>query len=334
MGLAQARSNDKDTPHGGGNNTTVTATNNPQAKKCYKQQSVHDFHELGTVNDRVRVPIWIDDNLDGDWKAYLDEAVKDINEAAPGLILSTDSNKNAAIVHVLAIDTYNKKAYTKSNIQTQSIPEQADSITEIHLGKWEDGTKKGIITRELLSSLGCNQITKLGLTRLDPYSIMLYQNEKAYKTARREYREDPVWQLKQNPTERNTSLSELDKVGLNLVYRPCKDTTDNNARYAPNLGKTGMYYCGRCVMNKHTYDGYCGPNKGPNCPACRTIKNTKVDEILSKGKWQGMTGRVYCGRLFAEPAEIEEDHDGICGINNGPACPDCNDLLNKEIYIN
>ena len=90
-------------------------------------------------------------------------------------------------------------------------------------------------------------------------------------------------------------------------------------------------------MSGHTYpgvnytDGYCGPNNGPNCPACRTIKSPKVEEILTKEKWQGMTGKVYCGRLFAKRGVLSEHHDGMCGINNGPACSDCDDLLNSKI---
>jgi hypothetical protein len=72
-------------------------------------------------------------------------------------------------------------------------------------------------------------------------------------------------------------LSELDKVGLNLVYPPCTD----DVRYNPKLSPmNGMFYCGRNVMtsSEHTYpgynysDGHCGPTNGPNCPACRTIK--------------------------------------------------------------
>ena len=108
-----------------------------------------------------------------------------------------------------------------------------------------------------------------------------------------------------------------------------------NARYRPKLGRNGMYYCGREAMIRRIFKGEeynpsCGPDKGPNCPACRTIKSPRVEEILEGGRWQGMTGRVYCGRPFTEPAKLWDTHDGVCGMDNGPACPDCNEILNKE----
>jgi hypothetical protein len=315
---------------------TYTATINPQEKECYQNQSKHEISDLGTEKERVSVPIWIDDKVDRSWKKGLYKAVKAINEAAPGLSLSVIKDREKAIIRVLEIDE--EEAYTKGDMQKsmQSSPGQVDFNIRIHLGKLKDNTKEGIITRELFHALGFHPANKLGLTRFDPLSITLCQNKKASDSARRKY---PVWWLKRNPTEENTELSELDKVGLNLVYRPCRDEKDSSARYRPELGKNGMYYCGRPVMSGHTYpgvnstDGVCGPNDGPNCPACRTIKNKKVEEIVAKEKWQGMgmTGRVYCGRQFTEPAQIDEHHDGICGTNNGPACPDCNDLLNKEI---
>ena len=43
-----------------------------------------------------------------------------------------------------------------------------------------------------------------------------------------------------------------------------------------------------------------------------------------------MTGRVYCGRPFTDPGILWRTHDGMCGMDNGPACTDCNDILNKE----
>ena len=173
----------------------------------------------------------------------------------------------------------------------------------------------------------------LGLTRFDPFSITLYQCEK--KTY--EFNDQSVctWLLKVDPTQENTELIELDKVGLNLVYPPCVDKTGDDIRYRPRLCKNGMYYCEREVMSGPIYPderytpGVCGPNNGPNCPACRTIKSPKVEEILKGGRWQGMTGKVYCGRPFTEPAQISAGHDGMCGMDDGLACPDCYDILNN-----
>lgn len=68
------------------------------------------------------------------------------------------------------------------------------------------------------------------------------------------------------------------------------------------------------------HDGNCGPTNGPNCPACRVLKTDRVERLWRKGKWQGWTGMVYCGRYFGIRSK---GHDGYCGPNNGPNCPEC-----------
>ena len=310
---------------------------------------------MGTEKDRVTVRIWIHDTLDDSWKRSLQEAVEAINEAAPGLSLLITEEKKGAIVHVLAtIDK--EEAYTKGNILMPIPgPVNSDFIAKICLGKWKDDRKKGASIHELLHALGfhhehqrsdahsyaCHSdsgkkitINKkwLGLARVDPLSIMLYPCEK--KTECKEHQEVSVWLLKADPARENTELSELDKVGLNLAYPPCKD----NVRYRPKLAQNGMYYCGRNVVCPKTYPKdnrtvTCGPDNGPNCPACRTILSPKVKVILKERKCQGMTGLVYCGKRFQEPGQITYTHDGMCGMDNGPACYDCNDILNKEMDL-
>ena len=315
---------------------------------------------MDSEDDRVRVPIWIHDKLDNNWKHSLYEAVIIINEAAPGLSLSITTVKKDACIHAQAIDK--EEAYAEGNILMRSIAGKSDFITKIFLGKWEDARKKEIIIHELLHALGfhhehqCSDapsyeyhldsgkkltINKnwLGLIRFDSSNTTLYPCEK--KTCEcKEHSEDPVciWLLKAYSTQENTELDELDMVGLNLVYPPCVDKAGDNVGYRPKLGKNGMYYCKREVMSGRIYpkasENYtrsCGPDNGPNCPACRTINSPKVKEILKGGRWQGMTGRVYCGRPFIEPAQMFITHDGMCGMDNGPACPDCKDILNKDI---
>ena len=304
---------------------------------------------MGTEEDRVSVPIWIDGTLDGGWKDSLREAVKAINEAAPGLSLSITKDKKQAIVHVQVIDKKEPYTEVEGNILMRS--KGKEFVTKIRLGKWKDDRKKRVCIHKLFHALGFHhehhyaiadskyvyrldsgkQITidknELGFIQFDSLTTTLYPCK--------EHSEGHVckWVLEAYPDQVNTELDELDMVGLNLAYPPCVD----NDRYKPKLGRNGLYYCGREVMIGRTYPAageeytrFCGPDKGRNCPACRTIKSPRVKEILEGGRWQGMTGRVYCGRPFTEPAKLSTIHDGMCGMDNGPACPECYNILNKE----
>ena len=168
----------------------------------------------------------------------------------------------------------------------------------------------------------------IGISRFDPYSIMIYRERDGTYT--RDDR-DPVWKLKPDP-DTNMRMSELDKVGLNLLYRPCEGPD-----YKPWISpKTGMLYCGRKVMEHHNMPASkltsaCGPDVPANCPACRTINTSRVKEIWDMGKWQGWSGMVYCKKYFG----IQKiGHDGYCGPNNGPACKDCKKVLGVwlELY--
>ena len=82
------------------------------------------------------------------------------------------------------------------------------------------------------------------LTAFDPYSIMFYkeQDEESEGFCRDSHK---IWESKKGDSSLNTQLSELDKVGLNLVYPPCTGTS-----YDPKKDEeTGMYYCGRVLMD-------------------------------------------------------------------------------------
>ena len=101
------------------------------------------------------------------------------------------------------------------------------------------------------------------------------------------------------------SLSELDKVALNIVYPPVRILGE----YNPKLGETGLYYCNRPVMSSHNYphkssEDFCGPQFGPNCPACRTFTTVKMDKLNNFNKFQGPSGMVYCQSKIDKPSSI------------------------------
>lgn len=58
---------------------------------------------------------------------------------------------------------------------------------------------------------------------------------------------EPTWKLKSDKCM-NDCLSELDKVGLNLMYPPRR----RQGIYEPKISSiTNMYYCKRPVMMEH-----------------------------------------------------------------------------------
>lgn len=61
-------------------------------------------------------------------------------------------------------------------------------------------------------------------------------------------------------------------------------------------------------------DGYCGPNNGPNCSACRVLRTEKMDRLNKDLKFQGYSGFIYCGKWIGITGP---GHDGYCGPNNG-----------------
>lgn len=163
---------------------------------------------------------------------------------------------------------------------------------------------------------------KKPLTPFDYYSIMLYPigdffhvRDKDKRKALDKFKEDK---------ERQKSMSEFDKIALNLTYPPARI----KGVYEPVLvPETGMYYCSRSVMVNHNQPGpalvnKCGqfsdsnnsayPDSGPNCPACRVLS---LPRNLGNDRWQGQSGFVYCG------------NEG-CGPDiNGP-CDACGRVIN------
>ena len=233
--------------------------------RFYKIQSLQ---MLGKEDDRVVVPIWIarDPNLPRHtmnvapaWVEHLQQAMKDINYAAPGLFLHTTTNPLKAKIKI-AGNNQNSACFTQGNILETTG-------TDIFLySEWSE--MKRTSCHELLHAIGFQHEHQrrdressihenwqgppnddwydqykvvadiLGITRFDPFSILLYSEDE--KLSRN--RGDPVWITKPYKSL-NREMSELDKVALNNVYRPCEGPNYSPQKFGRSV--TGIKYCGR-----------------------------------------------------------------------------------------
>ena len=238
----------------------VKKANTSDEHPLHKFYKIQSLQYLGEETDRKYVPIWIagyDNNssefedVASSWIEHIQRAISDINEAVPGLNLHTVSEKSKAIIKMAG--TRKKSCFTRRSILR-------GGSAEIYLyPDWNNNTRTSC--HELLHALGfghehqrpdrdysievgsdisqCKKLDDLyGVTRFDPYSIMLYAEDKKYLR----WSGDLVWSTKPSH-ELNVKMSELDKMGVNNLYRPCKRTG-----YSPVIGSTGLFYCGRWVL--------------------------------------------------------------------------------------
>lgn len=287
--------------------------------RFYKKQS---RHALGSNRDQQKVPIYISGSVHRDWIPFLRRGLAEINEACPGLHLF-EAEESESEVCIQGIES-EESCYTHGNIRRR--PRQKVYISLFH--SWKN--KKGTSVHELLHALGADRAADADIFLLseyssgdvkdiqqiaqDPNSIMMYQ-EGCGSCLTEKVDKDRFSDLKAH-CEMNDEMSELDKVVLNQMYRPCRTVAYNPVQSSV----TGLWYCGRPVMQFHNYpalnltDGCCGPNDGANCPACRSLKNVMVDQFVSEGRWQGSSGMIYCGR---------NDEAYLCGPDSGIPCPQC-----------
>jgi len=228
---------------------------------------IQSLQRLGESNDRVSVPIWIargqnrsleTQRVAPAWMEHIQQAIDDINYAAPGLHLYITEDESDAKINIYG--TCERRWYTTSNI----LFPRYDYAT-IHLGD-ECPEMKQTSCHELLHALGlghehqrldrdfyvsvkdvhltkewknqhCKRENLTEITPFDPFSIMLYPEDEIMQRNLG----DPVWFTKPY-TDINREMSELDKVALNNLYPPCK-----GPRYSPTQSRsvTGLWYCGR-----------------------------------------------------------------------------------------
>lgn len=316
----------------------------------YRSQHKHTFN----ANDKhADIPVHIGE-INQDWVSHIEYAIKSINAVTPGLnlFLTPDIQKS-----MIAIGEYESttedKDYTKIAYTNGSIASKGRSF--IHLGRnWNKEQMKGTSVHELMHALGFyhemqrkdsdlylefKDREKLNnnyqnrfdaITRFDPFSVMMYSESDQMKRKN----VDDIW-LQKTSKGRAQELSELNKVALNLKFKPCK-----RPQYIPAIHENmGMVYCGRKVMlnhsqvGKNTTNGNCGKHNWANCAACRVflrfevenkpVEIQKLKKCLDKGKWQGLSGLFYCGKDLSSWFTVRK-----CGPDNGDPCSDCE----KDLY--
>lgn len=333
-------------------------------KIYYVTQHRHTFD----AEDRLcYVPVYICPELNEKWVKHVKNAIESISIATPGLCLFTTQQSHDSKIDI-GVSSNGKahEAFTVGSIYDSNNETGAKHCKSfIHLGhKWDTEKMKGTSLHELMHALGFlhefqrfdvdmylnvegNETSRRideykFLTRFDPFSVMMYSESRGI--IRREG--DPIWQ--QKPTgERHQELSELNKVALNLRFKPCKNTYEQ-VNYNPKIDENmEMLYCGRKVMLTHnedgksSTDGECGPNNLANCASCRVILWIKENSIerrviptlkrcLDEGKWQGLSGLFYCGKPNPN-SSYWFSFSGItrCGPDTGNPCDDCKTMLNN-----
>lgn len=347
----------------------------------YRTQHIH------TLDDRtspLNVQICVErDRLNSDWLPHIQNALEKISIATPGIKFTYTQNSFERSTNYIRIgfdkididkekekETYEKE-YEK--LLTKAYTSYNDEYPFIHLGHNRPlATMQATSLHELLHALGfCHQMQRRdsdlyvnvdmeklkgdknlayqyerknkAFTRFDPFSIMMYPEDEIMTRLS----DEKIWELKSGP-ERSKELSELDKVALNLVYKPCK--SESKHMYLPVISETtNMLYCGRDVMQFHnqnvppTISSKCGPQIWANCPSCRVFKDVQsycgkktniitIKKCLEEGKWQGLSGNFYCGNKYAEEFltfrfDTCIESDGVCGPDQGIPCTDCGKLL-------
>lgn len=341
-----------------------TIKNNDFEKRAIIYYRAQHYHSLDDRDVPFELRIYIlRDKINFRWIRYIEKAIDEINEAAPGLRLRLTENELQAKIKIGIDDEGTDSGYftdvdksfihlgtaiPMNEIQHAVLHEMLHCLGFIHAMQGRSSEHSVHLTSSGRKSEQLRSPRAVNLTRFDPFSVLMYQES----TQLSRNLQDPIWELKPDK-EPSDHLSELDKVALNLLYKPCKTES-----YKPVLSPiTGMLYCGRQVMTKHNQikiakqindglggprtDGKCGPENFANCHACRVIKaiNTKpiikLREILNANRWQGLSGIVYCGKRYTSGWY---DHryteyggilhrDGVCGPDNGLPCTECGLLL-------
>ena len=320
----------------------------PIPKEIFKHEERFKYYKILYRNQPpnkeppLEVKIWLDSTkaFKNTWNSSIQNAMIQINTAAPGLHLEFGKDPNVwdIYIHPPKIEEgswtigniLNKKQSLKTKIQLESHPgpEQRKNGTALHeimhaLGFEHEHQRKDSpfyikhgsdMTDEEKDQLA-SLPNILPLTPYDYYSVMHYPVCKGLKL---KYiysdKTPPRGETPPKEYSENFVLSELDKVGLNFCFRPCISAT-----YTPKQHDNGMYYCNRAVMSRHNHPGQhdglesCMKNS-PNCPACRVLSKPSN---MKHNQWQGWSGCVYCS------------NEGCGGPHQGIPCDKCKEVIFK-----
>ena len=259
------------------------------------------------------------------WKYSIKSGVSTINSHAPGLKLKISEEKSTSDIIIFPVED---NCYTR-------IFADGKSHVNFPLNLDKKHHMDSIVLHEFLHALGFQhehqrrdgrkyiiygEVSHLDkkeeewmkhsiepkedfipITAYDPYSIIHYP---VSPESNMEHHDG------EGPPEgvQNIALTELDKIGLNMVYPPARSPVYNPIK----CQDSGMYYCGRQFKIGIASDRELTCTAGgPNCFACRVLCPPCR---MREDQWQGKSGWVYCGK--------EE-----CGPHSGTPCDDCRRVI-------
>jgi hypothetical protein len=249
----------------------------------------------------------------------VEEAIKDIEKAAPGIQFVQWDKKEDNYIHILMAE------------ECSSHVGMIGGKQDLKLARW---ARKGDILHEFMHVLGFLHEHQ----RLDRDMIVVCSSNDTTNygkggTIIGSYDIDSIMHYADVPGQLETKnspkpykrerLSNGDKIALNRVYPP----VFRAGIYEPEKDSTGLYYCGRNVIEANnaaleaTGKKYCcGPDKGPKCFSCQ-IYDVGVRQECN---WKRPLATpkeaksIYCTKTSPERPGEEKHFGGVCEPTNGP----------------
>eukprot|EP01083_Nonionella_stella_P005968 17236_1 len=340
----------------------------------YLVQRIHDIGDLRKKPIQVYVKI---DSVETEfakgyqnWITSLRRAVDIVNHDCPGLHLSETESNESKTIKVVSGYTYDSSGKKVRFAATYGDITCLSKTCTMKLGFWNKSQKDGTALHELLHALGVkhehtrhdrgdygitmnkqwiidnqknlmqyvkdNGSSAFGITTYDPYSIMNYRNCGAFNVDN----DTEYWNGK-NATikdkKRITHLSDIDKVGMNILWPPAVDTD-----YTPTKdSRNKLYYCGRtqrqnnielhstlnpcttpCASRNGSRETSPEASQGPSFHMATVVETEAADcqssDCGSNTEHSAIEGNKDCD-------------DDMCTYLNGPNCASCRVIKNGDI---